>query len=104
MQQKITEVIDGKIKIGKSYFAVEDSARGIRIFTVDENHRFSLYADINDGWVDFNSKEIFIEKWEKNKAYISKLYNFQELKKEALKVLDGETLTKEEKRKYFLEE
>ena len=94
---------DAKIEVGEQFFAIVDSSANVMIFTVDENQRFSLYSSI-DGWVDLNTGEVIIDETMDSYFYISKIYNFQELKKEALKVLDGETLTKEEKRKYFLEE
>lgn len=95
---------DEKIKAENQYFAVEEKYGEVTIFTVDEKQSFSLYADISNGWADLNTGEIIIgEEW-RPYFYLSKIYNFQELKKEALKILDGETLTKEEKRKYFLEE
>lgn len=92
------------IKTGEQYIAIEDSYAGAMIFAVDEKKRCSQYAEIEGGWVDLNSKEVIIGDEYTGNLYLSKIYNFQELKKEALKVLDGETLTKEEKRKYFLEE
>ena len=92
------------IKTGEQYIAIEDSYAGAMIFAVDEKKRCSQYAEIEGGWVDLNSKEVIIGDEYAGNLYLSKIYNFQELKKEALKVLDGETLTKEEKRKYFLEE
>ena len=107
MNQKIGETFydgDEKIKAGNQYFAVEKPHGWVTIFTVDDKQRFSLYADVSGGWADLNTGEMIIDGEWNPYFYISKIYNFQELKKEALKVLDGETLTKEEKRKYFLEE
>ena len=107
MNQKIDETFyngDEKIKAGNQYFAVEEPHGRVTIFTVDDKQRFSLYADVSGGWADLNTGEMIIDREWNPYFYISKIYNFQELKKEALKVLDGETLTKEEKRKYFLEE
>ena len=106
MRQEVdmsTYSTDAKIEVGEQFFAIVDSSANVMIFTVDENQRFSLYSSI-DGWVDLNTGEVIIDETMDSYFYISKIYNFQELKKEALKVLDGETLTKEEKRKYFLEE
>nr|WP_288730938.1 TIR domain-containing protein [uncultured Anaerobutyricum sp.] len=106
MRQEVdmsTYSTDAKIEVGEQFFAIIDSRPNVKIFTVDENQRFSLYSSI-DGWVDLNTGEVIIDETMGPYFYISKIYNFQELKKEALKVLDGETLTKEEKRKYFLEE
>ena len=92
------------IKTGEQYIAIEESYGDVMIFAVDEKKRCSQYAEIESGWVDLNSKEVIIGEGYEGNLYLSKIYNFQELKKGALKVLDGETITKEEKRKYFLEE
>lgn len=95
---------DAAIKTGNQYIAIESSMfEDAMLFTVDDKHNCSLYADMERSWVDLDSKEVIIEDYFGN-LYLSRIYNFQELKKEAMKVLDGETLTKEEKQKYFLEE
>ena len=70
-----------------------------------ENETFVKYADINRGWASFEGEEITgRSKGEKNNLiYYTDFYSFSQLKKQAEKLLDGEKLTAQEKRKYFLE-
>ena len=70
-----------------------------------ENETFVKYADINRGWASFEGEEITgRSKGKKNNLiYYTDFYSFSQLKKQAEKLLDGEKLTAQEKRKYFLE-
>ena len=106
MQQKLEYPIwNPQIQVENNYFLIqseEDVILDVYIFITSKDNSFIKYAYISEGYGDVDSGEIIISS--EGNFYLSKIYDFQELKKEALKVLDGETLTKEEKRKYFLEE
>ena len=106
MQQKLEYSIwNPQIQVENNYFLIQsegDVSSCVYIFITSKDNSFIKYAYISEGYGDVDAGEIIISS--EGNFYLSKIYDFQELKKEALKVLDGETLTKEEKRKYFLEE
>lgn len=106
MQQKLEYSFwNPQIQVKNNYFLIQsegDIYSSVYIFITSKDNSFIKYAYISEGYGDVDSGEIIISS--EGNFYLSKIYDFQELKKEALKVLDGETLTKEEKRKYFLEE
>lgn len=78
----------------------------MRIYTLNqENQTFVKYADIDYGWASFEGKEVIGEddEYDHSQTYYTDFYSFSQLKKQAEKLLDGEKLTAQEKRKYFLE-
>ena len=78
----------------------------MRIYTLNqENQTFVKYADIDYGWASFEGKEVIGggSEYNYNLTYYTDFYSFSQLKKQAEKLLDGEKLTAQEKRKYFLE-
>ena len=105
-------IVDNSIE----YFGVKDYAGGrnensirrqtMRIYTLNqENQTFVKYADIDYGWASFEGKEVIggVSEYNYKLTYYTDFYSFSQLKKQAEKLLDGEKLTAQEKRKYFLE-
>lgn len=96
------------------YFGLKDTWTGrnqnsvmtqkLTIYMLDpQNQALIQYADIDYGWGSFEGKEI-IGGNDYNLTYYTDFYDFSQLRKEAEELLKGETLTKKEKRKYFLED
>ena len=111
-------IVNKKIIVDDSteYFGLKDTGGGkegdliltetMRIYTLNqENQTFVKYADIDYGWASFEGKEVIGEddEYDHSQTYYTDFYSFSQLKKQAEKLLDGEKLTAQEKRKYFLE-
>lgn len=111
-------IVNKKIVVDDSteYFGLKDTGGGkegdliltetMRIYTLNqENQTFVKYADIDYGWASFEGKEVIGEddEYDHSQTYYTDFYSFSQLKKQAEKLLDGEKLTAQEKRKYFLE-
>ena len=111
-------IVNKKIIVDDSteYFGLKDTGGGkegdliltetMRIYTLNqENQTFVKYADIDYGWASFEGKEVIggVSEYNYNLTYYTDFYSFSQLKKQAEKLLDGEKLTSQEKRKYFLE-
>lgn len=72
------------------------------IFYVDDNHQFYPYAAVDDGYACFSGGEISTSRMDL--FSYSSFYDYAYLKNQALEILDGKTLTTEEKLEYFITE
>lgn len=95
------------------YFALKDnsvtenllSGTGIvyetlYIFSVDEDHKFYRFADVDSGYASFSGQEILTSRG--NVFAFTSFYDYARLKEKALEILDGRTLTEEERLEYFI--
>lgn len=73
----------------------------MRLYYVDEKGCFYPFAEVPDGDVSFDAGEIFVRD---KGGYYSPFYGYQELRRRAEQLLDGEGLSAEEKRQYFISE
>lgn len=76
----------------------------LRIYSVDDDGQFYVYADVPSGYASFEGNEIFVVWLVGETGYYAPLYDYQELRKRAEDVLDGATLTEAEKKQYFVSE
>lgn len=74
----------------------------MKLYYVDDNGRFYAYADVPYGSASFEAQEIFVR--DGAEGYYTTFYDYQELEDRAEEVLDGETLTEAEKKRYFVSE
>ncbi len=79
------------------------SVQELKIYYIDESHRFYPYADIPGGYASFEAGEILTSS-SGNIQRISGFYSYNELRERAEEILDGDTLTESEKRTYFISE
>lgn len=78
----------------------ESNSLPLFLFYVDDSHAFFPYARIDWGHVSFVGNEI--SAISNNSFTYSHLYDYAYLKQRALDVLDGKTLTMEDRQEYFL--
>lgn len=71
------------------------------IYYVDDQGKYYHYADVPPGVVNFENNEVFVYG---NGGYYAPIYGYQELKKQAEEVLNGELLSDAEKRQYYISE